>query len=94
MVFLSRRAIILVFKMAFIALIDTLILLLVRCDCMCADLPDDRPVVLPFYVQFSVCVSLLSLKLQHFYVGALLFGHRLRSQCSQMGNIGCWSLLI
>lgn len=94
MVFLSCRAITLVFKMAFMVLIDTLILLLVRCDCTCADLPDDRPVVVPFHVQFSVYVGLFSLKLQQFYVEALLFGHSLRSQCSQMGDIDCWSLLI
>lgn len=47
----------LVFKMAFMALIDPLILLLVRCDCLWADLADHGPVV-PFYEQFSVYLSL------------------------------------
>lgn len=75
------RAIALVFKMAFMALIDPLILLLVRCDCLCADLPEGRPVVVPFYVQFSAYMGLLSSRLQQFYVG-VLFGHRLRLQWS------------
>lgn len=64
------------------ALIDALILLLVRCDCFCVDLPEDRPVVVPFYVQFRVYMGLFSFRLQQFYVGALLFGHRLRPQWS------------
>lgn len=68
--------------MAFMALIDPLILLLVRCDCLCGDLPDDRPVAVPFCVQFSGCMGLPPFRLQQFCVGALLFGHRLSPQWS------------
>lgn len=68
--------------MALMALIDPLILLLVRCDCSCADLPDDGSGVMSVCVQFSVCMRLFSFKLKQIYIGALLFGHRLRPQWS------------
>lgn len=82
MVCLPCGAFTLVFKMAFMALIDPLILLLVRCDCSCADLPDSGSVVMPVCAQFSACVRLFSFKLKQIYIGALLIGHRLRPQWS------------
>lgn len=61
-------------QMAFMALINPLIGLLVRCGCSSADFPEKRSVVVSFSVQGSEGVGLVFFRLQQLCVGALFSG--------------------
>lgn len=74
--------------MAFMALINPLVGLLLRCGCSSADFLEKRSVVVPFCVQGSAGVGLFSFRFQQLCVGALF------SYSGQLGATACWSLLV
>lgn len=81
-------------QMAFMAVINPLIWLLVRRDCSCADFPDKRPVVVSFWVQVSVGVGLSSFRLQQLCVGALFSGPLVKTAVVRWVALvvgHCWS---